>query len=116
MYVPAVALSEAVAIHLPSARDLREHRARGYSNVHAHDDLLRVTPELFESEAADPATFTPPSASPEVDWRSIDRIRGAINAALASANSGEQLALVAAMVGAAKLPAAVSCAPVARLV
>ena len=111
VYVPAVALSEAVGIHLPSARDLREHQARVYSNVHAHDDLLRVTPELFESEAADPETLTPPSASPEVDWRNIDRIRGAVNAALAAANSGEQLALVAAMLGAAKLPATVSVPP-----
>ena len=106
--VPAVALSEAVAIHLRSERELREHRARGYSNIHSHDKLLQVTPELFDSEAADPHTFTPPGAGPVVDWRRIDRIRGAINAAVRSAGSGEQLALAAALVGATKLPAAVS--------
>lgn len=108
VYVPAVALSEAVAIHLPSERDLREHSARGYSNVHPHDQLLRVTPELFQSDASDVVTLSPASPAPAVDWRSIDRIRGAINAALASVNSGEQLVLVAALVGATKLPSAVS--------
>ncbi|WP_193605701.1 hypothetical protein [Nocardioides dongkuii] len=106
VYVPAVALSAAVAIHLPSERDLREHRARGYSNVHAHDDLLRVTPELFESEAADPANFKPPNEPADIDWRRIDRIRGAVSAAVTAASTGEQLALVAAMIGASKVPAA----------
>jgi len=108
VYVPAVAFSEAVAIHLPSERDLRELRARGYSNIHPHDQLLRVTPELFQSDASDVITLSPASPAPAVDWRSIDRIRGAINAAFASVNSGEQLVLAAALVGATKLPAAVS--------
>ncbi|AIY15585.1 hypothetical protein GUY44_09325 [Pimelobacter simplex] len=108
VYVPAVALSEAVAIHLPSERDLREHRARGYSNVHPHDQLLRVTPELFQSDASDVITLSPASPAAAVDWRSVDRIRGAINAAFASVSSGEQLVLAAALLGATKLPAAVS--------
>lgn len=108
VYVPAVALSEAVAIHLPSERDLREHRARGYNNVHPHDQLLRVTPELFQSDASDVVTLSPESPAPAVDWRSIDRIRGAINAVFASVSSGEQLVLAAALVGATRLPAAVS--------
>lgn len=108
VYVPAVALSEAVAIHLASERDLRGHRARGYRNVHPHDQLLRVTPELFQSDASDVITLNPASPAPAVDWRSIDRIRGAINAAFASVKSGEQLVLAAALVGATKLPAAVS--------
>lgn len=108
VYVPAVALSQAVAIHLPSERDLREHRARGYSNVHPHEALLRVTPDLFQSAASDSATILrPPSPAPAVDWRRIDRIRGAINAAFASVTSGEQLVHVAALVGVRKLPAAV---------
>jgi hypothetical protein len=46
-----------------------------------------------------------------VDWRRIDRIRGAVNAAVRSASSGEQLALVAALVGATRLPAAVTVPP-----
>lgn len=108
VYVPAVALSEAVAIHLPSERDLREHRARAYSNVHQHNQLLRATPELFQSDALDRRTPSPASPAPAVDWRSLDRIRGAINAAFASVNSVEQLVLVAALVGATRLPAAVS--------
>lgn len=111
VFVPAVALSMAVAIHLPSERDLREHRARGYSNVHAHDELLRVSPELFDSEAADPHALMPPGAAADVDWRRIDRIRGAVSAAVRSASSGEQLALAAALVGAPKLPAAMTVPP-----
>ncbi|WP_162799302.1 hypothetical protein [Nocardioides sp. 616] len=105
VFVPAVALSDALAIHLPSERDLREHLARGYGNVHAHDELLHVTPALFMHEAAVPTTFSAPSPAPAVDWRGLDRIRGAINAAVASATSGEQLALVAALLGASKVPA-----------
>lgn len=108
VYASAVALSEAVAIHFPSERDLREHRARGYSNVHPHDQLLRVTPELFDSSASQVITLSPTGPAPAVDWRRIDRIRGAINAAFASVSSGEQLVLAAALVGATKLPAAVS--------
>lgn len=111
VFVQAVALSKSIAIHLPSERDLRKHRAQTYGNVHAHDELLRVTPALFDSEAADLHAFIPPGAAPVVDWRHIDRIRGAVNAAVRSASSGEQLALVAALVGAAKLPAAVTVPP-----
>lgn len=107
-YVPAIALSEALAIHLPSERDLREHRARGYSNVHPHDELLRVTPELFQSDASDQVTMEAPTSAPAVDWRKVDRVRGAVNAAFASASSGEQLVLAAAFIGATKLPAAVN--------
>ncbi len=107
-YVPALALSKAVAVHFPSEHDLREHRARVYSNVHPHDELLRVTPELFQSEAFDRTTLDPPSQAPAIDWRRIDRIRGAVNAAIASVTSGEQLAIAAAVVGATGLPAAVS--------
>ncbi len=108
VYVPAVALSEAVAIHLPSVRDLREHRARGYNNIHPHDQLLRVTPELFQSGASYVLTPCPSRPAPTVNWRSIDRIRGAINAAFASVNSGEQLVIAAALIGATQLPAAVN--------
>lgn len=107
-YLPAVALSEARAIHFASERDLREHRARGYSNVHPHDDLLRVTPELFESTHRDDVTLEAPRPALAVAWRSIDRIRGAINGAVASVTSGEQLVLAAALLGAVKLPTDVS--------
>ncbi len=108
VYVPAIALSDAVAIHLPSERDVREHRARGYSNVHPHDGLLRVSPELFQSDVSDDGPLSAPGTAPAVDWRSIDRIRGAVNAAFVSVTSGEQLVLAAALVGATKFPAAVS--------
>lgn len=111
VFAQAVALSEAVAIHFPSERDLREHRTRAYSNVHAHDELLRVTPELFNSEAADPHALIPPGTAPVVDWRRVDQIRGAVNAAVRSASSGEQLALVAALLGAPKLPATLTLPP-----
>lgn len=108
VHVPAVALSHATAIHLASERDLREHRARGYSNVHPHDHLLRVTPELFESGNSASYDLAPATTAPTTDWRRIDRIRGAVNAAVRAAGSGEQLALAAALVGAAKIPPAVT--------
>lgn len=108
VYVAAMALAGAIAIHFPSERDLREHRARSYSNIHAHDDLLQVTPELFAADPGEPVTLQAPSEVPVVDWKRVDRTRGALNAALTSATTGEQLALVAALFGAARLPEWVS--------
>ncbi|RAY10647.1 hypothetical protein DPM19_34370 [Actinomadura craniellae] len=106
-YVPALALSQAVAIHFREERDLREHRARGYKNIHPHDELLKVTPELFASDAPGEGALTAPAGSCQVSWRRIDRIRGAINAALASVQSGEQLAVAAAFLGEVKFPPAI---------
>jgi hypothetical protein len=106
-YVRALALSQAVAIHFREERDLREHRARGYKNIHPHDELLKVTPELFASDAPGEVALTAPAGSCQVSWRRIDRIRGAINAALVSVQSGEQLAVVAAFLGEVKFPPAI---------
>lgn len=110
-YAPAVAMSSAVAIHLPSYRDLREHRAHAYSNIHPHDQLLRVTPELFQSGTSDTIPLSPAGPAPSVDWRRVDRIRGAVNAAFASVSSGEQLVHAAALVSATRLSAAVNVPP-----
>ena len=107
-YLPAVAFAKAVAVHFREERDLREHRARGYKNVHPHDELLKVTPDLFSGETSTDFVLTPPSPRRRVDWQRIDRIRGAINAAIGSAESGEQLAAAAAFLGEARLPATVS--------
>jgi hypothetical protein len=105
VYVPAVALADAIAIHFREERDLREHRARGYGNVHPHDDLLRVTPALFAGATSTASTIAAPGRAASVDWQRVDRIRGAVNAAVAAAGSGEQLAMAAAFLGAVKLPA-----------
>jgi hypothetical protein len=106
-YVPALALSQAVAIHFREEKDLREHRARGFKNIHPHDELLKVTPELFSSDAPGEVALTAPAGSCQVSWRRIDRIRGAINAALASVQSGEQLVVAAAFLGEVKFPPAI---------
>ncbi len=103
-YVPALALSQAVAIHFRKERDLREHRARGYKNIHPHDELLKVTPELFAGDVPGEVALTAPASSCQVNWRRIDRIRGAVNAALASVQSGEQLAVAAAFFGEVEFP------------
>jgi hypothetical protein len=108
VYVPAVALSEAIAIHFREERDLREHRARGYSNVHPHEDLLKVTPALFADASSAGNTIAALREAPSINWQRIDRIRGAVNAAVAAAGSGEQLAVAAAFLGAAKFPATVT--------
>ena len=49
-HVRAAPLTDVIAIHFPDQKALREHRARAYKNVHPHDDLLRVSPELFRPE------------------------------------------------------------------
>lgn len=108
-YVPAVALTEVKAIHFRDKRALREHRARTYSNVHPHDDLLQVTPELFELEARSDIQITAPEGAMPTDWNRIDRIRGAINAVLAASDSGEALALAATAIGADHAPSETPC-------
>lgn len=99
-FVPAVALADVVKIHFPDEKSLRQHRARPFGNVHAHDDLLVVSPELFEStEELSPSFAAPPD--PKVDWRSIDRLRGGVSGAVAAASTGEMLAAAAGVLGAA---------------
>ena len=100
VYVSAVALSRAVAIHLHDPRELREHRARAYNNIHPHEELLRVSPDLFAGVPFSMAEPRPPTQKRTFNWRRIDRIRGAMNAVLASAQSGEQLAIAARFLGA----------------
>lgn len=100
VYVSAVALSKAVAIHLHDERELREHRVRAYSNIYPHEGLLRVSPELFAGAPSSMAELKPPTRDRTFSWRRIDRIRGAMNAALASVQSGEQLSIVAGFLGA----------------
>ena len=103
-YLPAIALSRTVAVHFRDEHELRRHRARAYENVHPHEELLKVTPELFAQIGhGAPPMRTPPNPNP-LDWRRIDRIRGAINALLVSADSPEQIAAAAAFLGAPLLP------------
>lgn len=108
VYVPALTLSQAIAIHFREERDAREHRARGYNNIHPHDELLHVTPQLFEGDSSGRVALTPPGEGIQIDWQRVDRIRGAINGALASAQSGDQLATAAAYLGHVKFPSSIS--------
>lgn len=103
VYVRALPIASATAIHFRERKALREYKARGYSNVHPHDDLLQVTPELFVSDQAVDQPIVAPADSPATDWQRIDRVRGAVNAALAASDSGESLAIAAALLGAGKL-------------
>lgn len=87
IYMRALRLAEATVIHFPDSRSLREHRARMYSNVHPHYDLLHVTPELFSGTGCDVA-IEAPEAGVSIDWQSVDRVRGALSAAVAYGVSG----------------------------
>lgn len=108
VYVPAVGLAEAIAIHLREERDVREHGARGYSNVHPHEDLLKVSAAQFAGASSAGSIIAAPPEAASIDWQRIDRIRGAVNAAVAAAGSGEELAVAAAFLGAEKFPATVT--------
>lgn len=112
VFVPAALLSDVKAIHFPDQRSLREHRARAYGNVHAHEDLLRVTPAMFASDLRFEAEFVVPSEGAlEVDWQRLDRVRGAFNGLLAASDSGEALAITAAALGASGVPEGVPAPP-----
>jgi hypothetical protein len=104
-YIRAATLADVKGIHFRDAKSLREHRARGYSNVHTHDELLYVSPELFEAPSPCVVDFDPPPSEARVDWREIDRLRGAVGAALASCRSGETLVVASALLGATDVPA-----------
>mgnify|MGYP000961374707 CR=1 FL=1 len=99
-YVRAAPLTDVIAIHFPDQKALREHRARAYKNVHPHDDLLRVSPELFRPEDRSEVSIDSPSGAAETDWTAIDRIRGALSALITAGDSGEALAVAAAALGA----------------
>ncbi|MGW0329053.1 hypothetical protein [Nocardia sp. NPDC003183] len=104
VYARAAAMADVVAIHFRDEKSLREHRARRYGNVFPHEDLLRVSPELFSSEADAEVVIASPARAPDIDWGRIDRLRGAISAAIASAESSGAMAVAAGMLGARHLP------------
>jgi hypothetical protein len=60
-----------------------------------------VSPELFAGGREQTDPIRQPEHTTPVDWRRIDRIRGAVSATLAAADTGEQLAMAAASLGAA---------------
>lgn len=102
----AIPLADVTAIHLPDESSLREHLARPYSNVHPHENLLRVSPELFQGSVSLSAvrSATPPRqpSNPDtptttVHWQRIDRVRGAMNAAVMAASSTRTLAVASAL-------------------
>ncbi|MCL2541320.1 MAG: hypothetical protein FWE71_02535 [Nocardioidaceae bacterium] len=98
VYLRAAKISDARAIHFPDERSLREHRARLYGNVHPHDDLLRVTPELFSGDGVEVAIASP-GGTPSPEWRRVDRIRGAASAAVGYATTSGRLGLAASVLG-----------------
>ncbi len=99
-YVPAVTLSDVKAIHFRDKRALREHRARAYTNVHPHDELLQISPALFESEARGHVHIAAPEGEISTDWNRVDRVRGAVSGIVAAVNCGEALSLAAGVLGA----------------
>ena len=110
-YLRAAPFSKVSAIHFPDEKSLREHRARGYKNVLAHDNLLRVSPDLFHGGDTEEAVVSPPQEAPTNDWTRIDRVRGAVNGLLAAGDSGESLGIAAAALGAEVALDDVICPP-----
>lgn len=98
VYLHATTLADARAIHFPDERSLREHRARVYSNVHPHEDLLRVTPDLFSGDGVE-VKIASPGGTASLDWRRVDRVRGACSAAVNYAITSGRRALAASMFG-----------------
>lgn len=99
IYLPAAQFTDVKAIHFRDKRSLREHQARNYGNVHPHDHLLVLSPELFESDTYVDIAIEPPGKAPRADWLDLDRVRGAVSAALAAADTGESLAVTAGLLG-----------------
>jgi hypothetical protein len=99
-FADAIPLCDIAAIHLPNESSLREHLARHYNNVHPHEDLLRVSPELFNGPVARADVEEAASSSSNlqdermaVDWQRLDRVRGAMNAAVLAATTPGTLKL-----------------------
>lgn len=103
-HVRAALYSDVVAIHFREEKSLRQHRAREYDNVHPHEDLLRVSPELFTSASEVEFPIGAPKNGTAIDWQQIDRARGALNGLLAAGDSGEGLAVAAGALGAPQIP------------
>ncbi|MFJ4171661.1 hypothetical protein ACIPY3_19330 [Paenarthrobacter sp. NPDC089714] len=103
-YIRAAKFLDVVAIHFREEKSLREHQAREYSNVRPHDELLRVSPQLFEAASEDGFAIGIPPRGSSIDWLRIDRARGAVNGLLAAGDSGEGLAVAAGVLGAQLIP------------
>lgn len=110
-YVRAALFSDVKAIHFGDEKSLRTHRTHAYGNIHPHDELLRVSPELFMSESDADMVIAPPIEGPATDWLQLDRVRGAVNAALAASDHGEALAVTAGLFGARPLPTMTNVPP-----
>lgn len=95
----AIPLRRAIAVHFPDERALRDHKARPYSNVEPQDDLLKVTPDLFNTGATTTSWTSHNIDVPERDWRRVDRLRGAANGARIGASSPRTLEAVVRSLG-----------------
>jgi hypothetical protein len=95
--VPAVLTRQVKAVHFPDERALREHKARVYENVPDQTPRLTVSPRLFEFEAGTRESEIVAAGRPtpsEVDWRRLDRWRGAVAAMALAARREPELDLL----------------------
>ena len=108
--VGAVPFDDVVALHLPDETSMREHLARRYNNIHPHDDLLKVSPDLFtgtvthddvtdasKSQHGDDHVAKPAVIGRVPTWQLVDRIRGGMSAAVVSATNETTLLTAAAL-------------------
>lgn len=100
--VTAFPFARVTAVHLPDEASLREHLARRYANVHTHDELLRVSPDLFGGTASrDDLRSSVTEPTPPLlgfqHWQRMDRVRGAMSAAIFAAATPDDLQIAASL-------------------
>lgn len=98
-------------IHFPTDVALREHLARAYANIHRHDDLLRVSPELFVGGNRDvswPEVGDSTATASTVDWNRLDRARGALNGLRAASRTPDAISRLGELLNSARASAPAS--------
>lgn len=91
------------AVHFPDERSLRDHGARRFDNVPSPADRFRVSASLFPQGDPDAdgrlleVLGQARSDWAGTDWRVVDRVRGALSAALAALSMDVPPHLVAEM-------------------
>ncbi len=111
VYVRSVLLAQVKAIHFKDDKSLRNHRSKRFDNIHSVDNLCRIDSDLFDGASGDDIEVIPTAVIADVDWTRLDRIRGALNAAVATVQTGEALATVGVLLGATRVPSVVVLPP-----